>query len=129
MFNLKTIIMIFLFFQLSDRLQEGGPFFMYPLLLMLLLCIALIIYVFIKGDENSKLTKTIGHVGLFALVWGFLGQMIGLVTAFDSVGISGNMSPEILAGGIKVALLNPIFGMFIFLVARLGIIALLFKNK
>lgn len=122
--------MNFLFFgQLSDRLQEGGPVFMYPLLLMLLLCIALIVYVFIKNDDNGKLINLIRHIGLFALVWGFLGQMIGLVTAFDSVGVSGSMSPEILARGIKVALLNPIFGMIVFLVARLGIIALLFKKK
>ena len=121
--------MIFLFFgQLSNRLQEGGPVFMYPLLLMLLLCIALIIYVFIKGDDG-RFTKLIGHVGLFALVWGFLGQMIGLVTAFDSIEAFSDMSPNILATGIKIALLNPIFGMLVFLIARLGIIALLFKKK
>ena len=83
---------------------------------------------FIKGDENGKLTKLIGHIGLFALVWGFLGQMIGLVTAFDSIGAFGDMSPAILAAGIKVALLNPIFGMVVFLIARLGIIIFAFKK-
>lgn len=129
MFNLKIIIMSFLFLgQLSNRLQEGGPVFMYPLLLMLLLCIVLIVYVFIKGDERGKLIKLIGHIGLFALVWGFLGQMIGLVTAFDSIGDFGDMSPAILATGIKVALLNPIFGMVVFLIARLGIIIFAFKK-
>lgn len=121
--------MRFLFFgNLSDRLQEGGPFFMYPLLLMLLLCIGIIVFGLIKGDANDKTKKLLHHIGLFALVWGFLGQMIGLIVAFDSIEAFGNISPNVLATGIKVALLNPVFGMVIFLIARLGIIIFTLKK-
>lgn len=120
-----------LFFgQFFDRLNEGGPFFMYPNFLILLFCIGLIIYAFVKGDPTDKWRKLLSSVSLFALVWGFLGQMIGLITAFDVISsLEGGISPNILAGGLKVALLSPVFGMFIFLIARIGIIALILKKK
>lgn len=119
-----------LFFgQFSDRLNEGGPFFMYPLVLMLLICIGLVVYAFIKGDETNKLQKLLSAISLFALVWGFLGNMIGLITAFDAISISDGISHQVLAGGLKVGLLSPVFGMVTFLIARLGIIALILKKK
>jgi len=101
-----------LFFgQFFDRLNEGGPFFMYPMFLMLLTCIGLIVYAFLKGDENDKLQKLISSISLFALVWGFLGNLIGLITAFDHISGKGAVSFEVLAGGLKVGLLSPVFGM------------------
>ena len=110
-------------------LSDGGPLFMYTILIALLICITLIIKALLKGDENGKALKLIKSVSLFALVWGFLGQMIGLISAFDSIESLGNMSPGVLAGGIKIALLNPVFGMVVFLIARLGLIALTLKKK
>jgi len=119
-----------LFFgQFFDRLNEGGPFFMYPIFLMLLTCIALIVYAFLKGDESGKIQKLIASISLFALVWGFLGNLIGLIVAFDHISFNGAVSYEVLAGGLKVGLLSPVFGMVTFLIARLGIIALIVKKK
>lgn len=118
-----------IFGQLFDRLNEGGPVFMYPLFLMMLLCIGLIIFSFVKQDENGLLKKMIHHISLFALVWGFLGQMLGLIQAFDFISASGPVSHNVLAGGLKVALLCPTFGMVVFLIARLGIIGLTFKKN
>lgn len=119
-----------LFFgQFTDRLNEGGPFFMYPMLLMLLACLGLIVYAFLKGDETDKLQKLVSSISLFALVWGFLGNLIGLISAFDAISISGGVSYEVLASGLKVGLLSPVFGMVVFLIARIGIIALILKKK
>lgn len=118
--------MKFLFFNL---LNDGGPIFMYPMLLMLIICIALIVKVFIKGDENQKTKFLIKHISLFALVFGFLGFMISMIGAFDSIVSVGDISPGILASGLKIALLTPTFGMLVFLIARLGLIGLTFKNK
>lgn len=115
-----------LFFNL---LNEGGPLFMNCLLIILIICVALIIAAFIKGDTNGKKQKLIASLSLFALVWGFLGQIIGLIGAFDSIESFGNVSPGVIAGGIKVASLSPAFGMVVFLIARLGIIGLILKNK
>ncbi len=118
--------MNFLFF---NFLNEGGPMFMYPMLLMLIICIALIVKVFLKGDENQKTTSLIKHISLFALVFGFLGFMLGMIGAFDAMAIATSIAPSVLAGGLKIALLTPTFGMLVFLIARLGLIGLTFKNK
>lgn len=118
--------MNFLFFNL---LNDGGPVFMYPILLMLIACVVLLVKAFLKEDKNEKSISLVKHISLFALVWGFLGQMIGLISAFDSIESFSNISPGVLAGGIKIALLNPVFGMIVFLIARLGLIALTLKKK
>lgn len=118
-----------IFGQFFDRLNEGGPVFMYPLFLMMLACIGLIGFSFVKGDKTGLLMKITHHVSLFALVWGFLGLMIGLIGAFDAISIASSVSSQVLAAGLKVGLLCPTFGMVVFLIARLGIIGLGLKQK
>lgn len=118
--------MKFLFFNV---LNDGGPTFMYPILLMLIICVVLVIKVFLKGDPQNKTTNLIKHISLFAMVWGFLGMFIGLITAFDVISsINGDIATPVLAGGLKVALLTPSFGMITFLIARLGLIGISFKK-
>lgn len=112
-----------------NLLQEGGPLFMYTTLLALLICIALIIKGFLKGDENGDTRKLIGHISLFALVWGFLGFMTGMIQALDVISQASDISTGVLAVGLKVGLLAPTFGFVAFLIARLGIIGLHIKNK
>ena len=112
-----------------DRLNEGGPLFMYTTLILFIAIIGLIIKAFLKKGKNSKEIKLISSISLFVLVWGFLGQMIGLIGAFDAVEAQGNVAPSILAGGIKVAILSPMFGMVVFLIARIGIVALTWLQK
>lgn len=110
-------------------LSDGGPLFMYTTLLALIICIILIIKTLLKGDQNGKVLKLIKSISLFALVWGFLGMMIGLIGAFDAISITDGISHGVLAGGLKIALLAPAFGMVTFLIARLGIIGLILKEK
>jgi biopolymer transport protein ExbB len=42
---------------------------------------------------------------------GFLGTVIGMVQAFDDIERAGDISPTIVAGGMKVALLTTVFGL------------------
>ena len=113
----------------ANLFNEGGPVFMYTTFIILIVCIALLIKGFLKGDENQKTRKLVASLSLFALVWGFLGQIIGLIGAFDAIQSINNIAPAMLAGGLKVALLSPAFGMLVFLIARLGIIGLILKEK
>lgn len=106
------------------RLDEGGPLFMYTTLFLLILMIALLIRGFLKPATRTKTITLVSSISLFVLVWGFLGQMIGLITAFDAIEAAGDISPSMLAGGLKIAILSPLFGMFVFLIARIGIIIL-----
>lgn len=110
-------------------LNEGGPFFMYPLLLLLILVSILITKSFIEGGNYKKNTSLIGSIALFAIVWGFLGQIIGMIGAFHSIEEVGDISPRVLANGMKVSLLAPVFGLVIFLIGRLGIIILTWMQK
>lgn len=112
-----------------DRLNEGGPLFMYTTLILLLVMIALLIRAFVKPDTRKKTIKIVSSISLFVLVWGFLGQMLGFISAFDAIQAAGDISPSMLAGGIKVAILSPLFGMIAFLIARIGIIILMLIQK
>jgi len=42
---------------------------------------------------------------------GFMGTVIGMITAFDTIESVGDISPSVVAGGIKVALLTTVFGL------------------
>lgn len=113
----------------SNLLSDGGPIFMYPLLILLFICIGLIIKAFIKGDPENETRKLVSSISLFALVWGFLGHLIGLIGALDAISITTDISNGILAAGLKISLLSPTFGMVVFLIARVGIIGLQLKKK
>ncbi len=110
-----------------DRISEGGPFFMVPILMLLVLLIALFVLGLFKN--KSKMIRLMSSISLFVLVWGFLGQAIGLISAFDAIQSIGNISSEVLAGGLKVSFLPVVFGMLTFLIARIGIIILISIEK
>jgi hypothetical protein len=111
------------------RLNEGGPLFMYTTLILLIVIIALLIRGFLKKEARQQTITLVSSISLFVLVWGFLGQMIGLITAFDAIEAAGDISPSMLAGGLKIAILSPLFGMVVFLIARIGIIILNLLKK
>ena len=118
--------MTFLF---SNLLNDGGPLFMYTTLIALIICVLLIALVLFKGDPDGKKTSLVKHISLFALVWGCLGLLIGLIGAFDAISMANDVSTGVLAGGLKIGLLSPSFGMVAFLIARLGLIAITLKKK
>lgn len=105
-------------------LNEGGPFFMYPLLAILILVLILIAKAFIKSKTKEKTITLLKSITLFALVWGFLGHIIGMIGAFDAIENSDEITSATFAAGLKISLLTPVFGSLVFLVGRLGIIIL-----
>ena len=50
---------------------------------------------------------------------GFLGTVIGMVMAFDDIQRAGDISPTVVAGGMKVALITTIFGIIVALVLQI----------
>ena len=119
--------------QIADRFSEGGPFFMSLILICLLLSIFLLIKGFINLKKDKavveKMLKLAVDASLLALVLGFLASVIGLITAFDSVESMGDPDPAIFAGGLKVSLLTATFGLFSFIIARIGILVLRWCSK
>ncbi len=64
------------------------------------------------GQMESGLT----WISLFIAVapmLGFMGTVIGMVAAFDSIEKAGDISPTMVAGGIKVALLTTLGGLIV----------------
>ncbi|REG86043.1 MotA/TolQ/ExbB proton channel family protein [Winogradskyella sediminis] len=114
--------------QFADRFNEGGPFFMSLILVCLLLSVFFLIKGFISLKKNisqsEKMLRLTVDASLLGLVLGFLGSVIGLITAFDSVEAMGNPDPSVFAGGLKVSLLTATFGLFSFVIARIGILLL-----
>lgn len=113
-----------LFTQIIDKCNEGGPFFTYPILIVLFVITGIFIYDLIKKKDYGKTICLISHLGWFAVAWGFWGRAIGLIAAFDSTEAHGEITIGALASGLKIALLDPVFGIFVFIIARIGIIAL-----
>ena len=50
---------------------------------------------------------------------GFCGTVIGMIAAFDKIEQVGDISPTIVAGGIKVALLTTVFGLIVAMIMQL----------
>ncbi|RZS92570.1 MotA/TolQ/ExbB proton channel family protein [Aquimarina brevivitae] len=118
-----------LFIPVVSLLEEGGLFFMIPLLLLLVLSLFLIAragWFIAKKDtvRSEKYSKLINSIGLLALVWGMLGQLIGVIGMFDSVEKIGEISTHIFAAGLKVSALPPVFGFVVFIVTRIATIIL-----
>ena len=62
----------------------------------------------------GKLESGLSWVGLcicLAPMFGFMGTVIGMIQAFDAIAAAGDMSPKIVASGMKVALLTTVFGL------------------
>ena len=51
---------------------------------------------------------------------GFFGTVIGMVQAFDAIAAAGDISPTIVASGMKVALLTTVFGLITAMVLQVA---------
>ena len=66
------------------------------------------------GVQMANLETNMTWISLFIALspsLGFLGTVIGMVQAFDDIERAGDISPTIVAGGMKTALLTTVFGL------------------
>ena len=71
--------------------------------------------------QAANLEKGCSWITLFIAMapsLGFLGTVIGMVMAFDQIQQAGDISPTIVASGMKVALITTIFGIIVALVLQ-----------
>jgi len=65
---------------------------------------------------TGKLESGVSWISLFialAPMLGFMGTVIGMIQAFDDIAAAGDISPTVVASGIKVALLTTVFGLVV----------------
>ena len=100
-----------------DYFYMGGPLFMGMLTLIF---IALVVAAVLKKDVKE--------IGLLALALGFLGQLIGLMGAFEGIEAMGGVSQSILVGGLKVSSITSIYGLLIYIVSLIVQVVQRFLN-
>lgn len=72
--------------------------------------------------QMGQLEKGVSWVSLFialAPMLGFMGTVIGMIGAFDAIEAAGDISPSLVAGGIKVALLTTVFGLIVAIILQI----------
>ena len=72
--------------------------------------------------QVGNLEKGTSWIKLFIAIapsLGFLGTVIGMVMAFDQIQMAGDISPTIVASGMKVALITTIFGIIAALILQI----------
>ncbi|KAA6326037.1 MotA/TolQ/ExbB proton channel family protein [termite gut metagenome] len=73
------------------------------------------------GVQAGYLEKGCSWITLFIAMapsLGFLGTVIGMVEAFDRIQRVGDISPTVVAGGMKIALITTIFGLIVALILQ-----------
>ena len=74
------------------------------------------------GVQMGQLEKNVSWLSLFialAPMLGFMGTVIGMIQAFDMIAVSNDISPAVVASGIKIALLTTVFGLIVAIILQI----------
>ena len=71
--------------------------------------------------QMSEMESGLSWISLFIALapsLGFLGTVIGMIQAFDDIQKAGDISPNIVAGGMKVALITTVGGLIVAMILQ-----------
>ena len=105
----------------------GGSLFMSILTILLVIIVAVsACYAVVIASGKSKEKANFAHrlkyvksIGLFTMITGILGQLIGLMMAFSAIEKASDISPAIVAGGLKVSMITTLYGISIYMLSIL----------
>ena len=72
--------------------------------------------------QTGQMESGLSWIGLFIALspmLGFMGTVVGMIEAFDQIQAAGDISPTVVAGGIKVALLTTLMGLIAAVILQL----------
>lgn len=72
--------------------------------------------------QTGQMESGLPWIGLFIALspmLGFMGTVVGMIVAFDAIQAAGDISPTLVAGGIKVALLTTLLGLIAAVILQL----------
>ncbi|MGV3596433.1 MAG: MotA/TolQ/ExbB proton channel family protein [Bacteroidota bacterium] len=72
--------------------------------------------------QMGQMEKGLVWLNLFialAPMLGFLGTVVGMIIAFDQIAAAGDISPTVVAGGIKIALLTTVAGLIVAIILQI----------
>ena len=106
---------------LSESFSMGGTLFMSIVTIcgigVVVFTVQKIIHFYVKKEIKKRGLDMILFFGSLAIVLGFLGQAIGMMGAFDAIEQAGDISPGLVVGGLKVSMIAPLYGTFVFIVS------------
>ncbi|MCQ2156166.1 MAG: MotA/TolQ/ExbB proton channel family protein [Bacteroidales bacterium] len=71
--------------------------------------------------QMSEMENGLSWISLFIAIapsLGFLGTVIGMIQAFDAIQAAGDISPNVVAGGMKVALITTVGGLIVAMILQ-----------
>lgn len=109
---------------LAKHFIEGGPLGMsviFGLWIAAIILIGILIFRWMnKSDFDTKRNKTLSErilfMGSFAFLFGIFYQVIGMIQALNAIEAAGDISMALIAGGLKVSLIVPVYGLILFLI-------------
>ncbi len=106
--------------------REGGVM-MWPLLILAVAVVVLSVRGWmrvsrVEGPDPVVETGVDAVVfwGAWSVILGFLGTIVGIYFAAGAISVAPAISPQIIWGGIRVALITLVFGLLIFAVAAVA---------
>lgn len=119
---------------LKGNFIDGGPLFMTLVYIMWVLVIILTIK-FLRNHRSKdrdlkkleKFNSTILFIGAFVFLFSLFYRNLGIYGALSTIVDAQDISPSILANGLRVSYIAPLYSFFLFLVTSL--IWFLFRNK
>ena len=73
------------------------------------------------GVQMSLMESGLSWISLLIAIapsLGFLGTVIGMIQAFDAIQAAGDISPNVVAGGMKVALITTVGGLIVAMILQ-----------
>lgn len=101
------------------NLFVSGGVFMTPITLVGLAMLVLGIRTLVKSSDPASAGNLRRHnsvvlqLGILAFFLGILSQAVGLMQAFQVIQEVGGVSPAMLAGGLYVSLIAPVWGLIL----------------
>jgi heme/copper-type cytochrome/quinol oxidase subunit 2 len=119
---------------LKGNFIDGGPLFMTLVYIMWVLVIIITIK-FLRNHRSKdrdlkkleKLNSTILFIGAFVFLFSLFYRSLGIYGALSTIIDAQDISPSILANGLRMSYIAPLYSFFLFLVTSL--IWFLFRNK
>jgi flagellar motor component MotA len=118
---------------ITELHNDGGIVFMVPLTILLTINIGLIIYSIFRLSQKrdiSKFVEAVRQIGVLAAAFGAASTILGLFQAFGALSEGTQVWPfQVVMGGMRVAVITAMYGLFIFCLSLLACIILKLTSK
>lgn len=113
-----------------DLLIRGGLWFTLPLTVLAVIILAVAAWdgwvIFRRGETSRFRRRLLVQLGLFGFVFGLLGHALSLYEMMQAIEHIDGVTPALVAGGLRVSIIVPVFGVLVF--AGAALLALLLEG-